>query len=296
LLYRETPQGGINYVFLGNKLIAKEGTGVVAVEDSIMNYKPFGESIEEPKDDVGFTGHKFDTDLGLSYMQARYYDPVIGRFYSNDPSSFSNVHNFNRYAYANNNPYKFIDPDGRDSFLVGRGLNAAKGLAGYVAGHLYVVSGAKFAGDTGPNVRYHSFGENGQGLTGLLSEGNEGILSKGTTLADVKHWGSLSKGSGSAVNFSKNDALTQKLANSAIAEVKYEWPSVEVETSTFSIGKYSVNVPTGTKLSSVINSSSMAAGVANKVTGGTVSLPDATGVLGYPGAENSNKVNFREDK
>ena len=48
------------------------------------------------------------------YMQARYYDPVIGRFYSNDPVGFSNVHNFNRYAYANNNPYKYVDPDGRD--------------------------------------------------------------------------------------------------------------------------------------------------------------------------------------
>jgi len=44
-------------------------------------------------------------------MQARYYDPVIGRFYSNDPAGFSNIHNFNRYAYANNNPYKYVDPD-----------------------------------------------------------------------------------------------------------------------------------------------------------------------------------------
>jgi len=51
-------------------------------------------------------------------MQARYYDPVIGRFYSNDPVGFSNVHNFNRYAYANNNPYKYVDPDGKTGILV----------------------------------------------------------------------------------------------------------------------------------------------------------------------------------
>jgi hypothetical protein len=51
-------------------------------------------------------------------MQARYYDPVIGRFYSNDPASFSNIHNFNRYAYANNNPYKFVDPDGNNALLL----------------------------------------------------------------------------------------------------------------------------------------------------------------------------------
>jgi uncharacterized protein RhaS with RHS repeats len=46
-------------------------------------------------------------------MQARYYDPVIGRFYSNDPLGFRDIHSFNRYAYANNNPYKYTDPDGR---------------------------------------------------------------------------------------------------------------------------------------------------------------------------------------
>lgn len=53
------------------------------------------------------------------YMQARYYDPLIGRFYSNDPIGFRDVHSFNRYAYANNNPYKYIDPDGKaaESYL-----------------------------------------------------------------------------------------------------------------------------------------------------------------------------------
>jgi hypothetical protein len=45
---------------------------------------------------------------------------VIGRFYSNDPVGFSNIHNFNRFAYANNNPFKYVDPDGRsalDAFI-----------------------------------------------------------------------------------------------------------------------------------------------------------------------------------
>lgn len=53
-------------------------------------------------------------------MQARYYDPVIGRFYSNDPvdavshlSNAEGIMGFNRYSYALNNPYKYTDPDGR---------------------------------------------------------------------------------------------------------------------------------------------------------------------------------------
>ncbi|WDE06105.1 RHS repeat-associated core domain-containing protein [Thalassomonas viridans] len=131
LMYRETELGGINYIYLGKKLVAKEGTGVVIAEDSLMNYKPFGESIEEPKDDIGYTGHKFDTDLGLSYMQARYYDPAIGRFYSNDPVSWSPespIHSFGRYTYVNNNPYKYKDPNGEWAvqvigFLVGAGMD-----------------------------------------------------------------------------------------------------------------------------------------------------------------------------
>jgi len=45
---------------------------------------------------------------------------VIGRFYSNDPIGFRDVHSFNRYAYANNNPYKYVDPNGEDPI----GINA----------------------------------------------------------------------------------------------------------------------------------------------------------------------------
>jgi hypothetical protein len=32
--------------------------------------------------------------------------------YSNDPIGFRDIHSFNRYAYANNNPYRYVDPDG----------------------------------------------------------------------------------------------------------------------------------------------------------------------------------------
>ena len=28
----------------------------------------------------------------------------------------NNVHSFNRYAYANNNPYRYVDPDGRSPY------------------------------------------------------------------------------------------------------------------------------------------------------------------------------------
>jgi RHS repeat-associated protein len=63
-----------------------------------------------------FTGHVTDAATGLVYMQQRYYDPVIGRFLSVDPvSSRSTGDNSNRYFYAKDNPYRFTDPDGRET-------------------------------------------------------------------------------------------------------------------------------------------------------------------------------------
>jgi RHS repeat-associated protein len=66
----------------------------------------------------GFTGHRMNNtatnDLGLIYMNARYYVGSIGRFASadtlvpaqNDPQAL------NRYAYARNNPLLIVDPSG----------------------------------------------------------------------------------------------------------------------------------------------------------------------------------------
>ncbi|TDF41959.1 hypothetical protein EYS14_03705 [Alteromonadaceae bacterium M269] len=113
LLYREKLGGGVNYIYLGSRLVAKDG--VINETAGTQHAYPYGSSVEGEIDDVGYTGHKFDKDMQLSYMQSRYYDPLIGRFYSNDPVGYRGVHSFNRYAYANNNPYKYIDPDGEES-------------------------------------------------------------------------------------------------------------------------------------------------------------------------------------
>ncbi|WP_236621743.1 RHS repeat-associated core domain-containing protein, partial [Luteimonas huabeiensis] len=53
----------------------------------------------------------------LVYMQQRYYDPMLGVFLSVDPVTAYEqpIGQFHRYRYANNNPYRFIDPDGRQA-------------------------------------------------------------------------------------------------------------------------------------------------------------------------------------
>jgi hypothetical protein len=52
-------------------------------------------------------------------MQQRYYDPIAARFLSVDPvtTDAKTGDFFGRYHYANNNPYKFKDPDGRAADL-----------------------------------------------------------------------------------------------------------------------------------------------------------------------------------
>jgi RHS repeat-associated protein len=59
---------------------------------------------------VQYTGRDYDAETGLNYYRARYYDPVIGRFISEDPIGFDGGNNF--YAYVENDPIDWTDPLG----------------------------------------------------------------------------------------------------------------------------------------------------------------------------------------
>jgi RHS repeat-associated protein len=63
----------------------------------------------------GYTGHEHLTQFGLINMNARLYDPAVGRFLSPDPHVQNPLfsQNYNRYSYALNNPLKYTDPTGK---------------------------------------------------------------------------------------------------------------------------------------------------------------------------------------
>jgi RHS repeat-associated protein len=85
------------------------------------DYKPFGEeqSITGTiENNEKFAGKEKDKETGLYYFGARYLGPKIGRFITVDPAGIRgkdllNPQKLNRYAYSLNNPYRYIDPDGR---------------------------------------------------------------------------------------------------------------------------------------------------------------------------------------
>ncbi|MCH6484869.1 RHS repeat-associated core domain-containing protein [Pseudoxanthomonas sp. LH2527] len=98
---------------LGSPVAVTNQAGTV-IERS--DYEPYGAVIGKPNyQGIGYTGHVQDAATGLTYMQQRYYDPQVGLFLSVDPVTAHSepVGMFNRYRYANNNPYRFTDPDGR---------------------------------------------------------------------------------------------------------------------------------------------------------------------------------------
>lgn len=83
----------------------------------------------------GYTGHEHLTDFGLINMNARLYDPVIGRFLSPDPyvQDPESTQGFNRYTYCLNNPLVYIDENGEfvitTAIIIGVCVGAAIGIA-----------------------------------------------------------------------------------------------------------------------------------------------------------------------
>ena len=95
-------------------------------------YFPFGEkkgSIQysESEYKIKYAGKYSDDETGFSDFGARIYSPDLGRFLSQDPVGFSesSTKSFNKYIYANNNPYKYKDPDGKFPILIAIPIVAA---------------------------------------------------------------------------------------------------------------------------------------------------------------------------
>ncbi len=171
----------------------------------------------------GFNGKENDNEVKGEGNQQDYgmriYDPRLERFLSVDPVTADSVtgDNFNRYWYANNNPYGFVDPDGRFVQLAAIAVGAAAG--GLVGAS---ISGYKSYSETG-SVKFGAvasgFGQGalvgaatvlgGAGLGAMAT--SAGATATGVTVAQVSG-GAYSAGAatfitGPAADLAKGDEM-----------------------------------------------------------------------------------------
>jgi len=95
---------------LGSTIALTNSSGNSTVQYS---YSPYG-SINitgTTTNSYTYTGREID-GLGINYYRARYYNPAIGRFLSEDPLGLGG--GINEYRYADDDPIDFIDPSGMD--------------------------------------------------------------------------------------------------------------------------------------------------------------------------------------
>jgi len=108
-----------------------------------VQYTPFGTSITTR----GYTGHEhLPLEFGLINMNARMYDPVLGRFLEVDPYvAFADyTQGYNRYTYAMNNPLMYIDPTGENPIVIAIVIIIGAAAGGYTGAKIAKAKGYDF--------------------------------------------------------------------------------------------------------------------------------------------------------
>ncbi len=105
------------YVYDGRGTVRMLANAAGAVTDTYA-YDAFGNLLNQTGSTPNaylYRGERWDQDLGLYYLRARWYNPATGRFMSRDPyaGSIWDPASLHRYNYARANPVNYIDPSGR---------------------------------------------------------------------------------------------------------------------------------------------------------------------------------------
>ncbi len=92
------------------------GSVIAQTDDSgaVLNkykYSPFGETPSLTGTAFGFTGQRYDAEIGLYNYKARYYSPAVGRFLQPDPLGYE-AGDMSLYAYVGNDPVNYVDSSG----------------------------------------------------------------------------------------------------------------------------------------------------------------------------------------
>jgi RHS repeat-associated protein len=88
--------------------------------DAWGNFR-FPTELEASRNRFAFTGHIYDSETGLYNAKARYFDPKLGRFLTQDSflGNHDNPPSLHRYLYGYANPLRYVDPTGHQSIPTG---------------------------------------------------------------------------------------------------------------------------------------------------------------------------------
>lgn len=118
---RRDPSGTVYYLFadhLGSSRVMTDSTGAVCYDADFYPYGGERAVTTTCPQNYKFTGKERDTEAQNDYFGARFHQSNLNRFMSPDPLMASaharNPQTWNRYAYALNNPLRFVDPDGME--------------------------------------------------------------------------------------------------------------------------------------------------------------------------------------
>ena len=109
-----------DYDAWGNHRVLNSAGAVITDTQHIGHKNPFR-----------YRGYYYDTETGLYYLKSRYYDPETCRFINMDSVEYADptyLHGLNLYAYCNNNPIMYVDPNGNFALftlIVGSLIGAA---------------------------------------------------------------------------------------------------------------------------------------------------------------------------
>jgi len=171
---------------------------VNGTEVAFKTYYPFGAEaasapIESPTENHTFTGHEFD-DAGngrfaTDYMHARYYNATAGRFLSVDPSldaerTMQRPQLWNRYAYVMDNPLRYTDPDGRDTW------DKISGFVNAFASDNLLGAGRVDRANEDYKAGQHA-GDFAASVTGLVEVGSGGSGTAASTVVSITGVGAL---------------------------------------------------------------------------------------------------------
>ncbi|WJY20394.1 RHS repeat-associated core domain-containing protein [Fontisubflavum oceani] len=161
-------------------------------------YAPFGEIAwrdggTSPDETFGYIGERYDSDAGLQYLNARYYDPRLAMFIQPDWFEVTEPGvGTNRYAYSANDPINHMDPEGN---AYSRSDRAQEVLDNYLE-HSEEFGHAR-----------DQFGSVGSGVSGTIAAKNRAAGLSGRFTFDARgNWTSSVRG-GLDVTMSTNGGL-----------------------------------------------------------------------------------------